>query len=141
MTNIKEEISTLSSYEGIVGSWGYEVVDQQGFGDYQGDIAFMLRDGERVGYIVIGYGSCSGCDHLQSILDNLFYKTEEEQLEGLRTYRDQLKDDISWFDSWDALHAEVTGSSFNGNDWYWFDEDLMHYIKSVSAELARQAKA
>lgn len=141
MTNIKEEISALSSYEGIVESWGYEVVDQQGFGDYQGDIVFVLRDGERVGYIVIGYGSCSGCDYLQNILDDLFYKTKEETLEGLRTYRDQLKDDISWFDSWDALHAEVTGTASNGNDWYWFDEDLMHYIKSVSAELARRAKA
>jgi hypothetical protein len=44
--------------------------------DYQGDSRVLYQDGENFGYLVFGWGSCSGCDALQGCnsikdLDNL----------------------------------------------------------------------
>ena len=53
------------TYGEIVKSFGYEVVAEEDFGDFQGDFCYILKDGNRIGYLIVGYGSCSGCDALQ----------------------------------------------------------------------------
>lgn len=54
-----------TTYGDIINSFGYEVVIEKDFGDYQGDFCYILKDGNRIGYLIVGYGSCSGCDALQ----------------------------------------------------------------------------
>lgn len=61
---IKDNYGT--NYGEIVESFGYEIVDSEVFGDYQGDYCYILRNEDTIGYVVIGYGSCSGCDALQA---------------------------------------------------------------------------
>lgn len=56
-----------TDYEELVGSWGHEVLSFDTIGSYQGDHLVLLRDGDRYGIVVIGYGSCSGCDALQAV--------------------------------------------------------------------------
>ena len=34
--------------------------------DYQGDSRVLYEDGDRVGFLKFGWGSCSGCDALQA---------------------------------------------------------------------------
>lgn len=58
-------------------------VDQD---DYQGDSWVLFRDGDRFGYLQFGWGSCSGCDALQSCSN--YYEIE--------TLRDSLVTQIRW---------------------------------------------
>jgi len=54
--------------------------------DYQGDSRLLFKDGERYGYLIFGWGSCSGCDALQACCD-------ESEVEKLRY---QLLHEIKW---------------------------------------------
>lgn len=40
---------------------------QASIGDYQGEDHYLLRKGDRWQHINLGYGSCSSCDHWQSL--------------------------------------------------------------------------
>lgn len=53
-------------YAPIIDSLAPAVVVRVDDDDYSGDTRVLLRDGERWGFVVIGWGSCSGCDALQS---------------------------------------------------------------------------
>lgn len=56
--------SDLYDYEPLLKTLG-EIVVQVDDDEYQGDSYLVLRDGERFGYLIFGWGSCSGCDWLQ----------------------------------------------------------------------------
>lgn len=56
-------------YDDIVMSFGYEIVLETSHGDYQGDLFYLLKDGDKYGFLNVGYGSCSGCDVLHSSID------------------------------------------------------------------------
>lgn len=61
--------------------------------DYQGDSRLLYRDGDRVGLLIFGWGSCSGCDALQGC-------RSVAEIEELRAH---LVDKILWFESeWHA---------------------------------------
>lgn len=69
---------------------------------YQGDSRVLYQDGERIGYLQFGWGSCSGCDSLQacnsySMIDALI---------------DELRTDIKWFDT-----KAAALSWFKSHDW------------------------
>lgn len=76
-------------YQQLIDSFG-TVLIQTDSNDYQGD-TFALLTGEdsRLGFLVFGWGSCSGCDALQACNTN-------EEVAGLRN---ELLDSIRWFDS------------------------------------------
>jgi len=85
-----EERYYCYSNSGLVESFEVEVVHEDQVGDYQGDDLFILRDGERYGFLSVGYGSCSGCDYLEGLGNDLQKVTE---------YRDELWEDIEWKES------------------------------------------
>lgn len=75
------------SYEELIESFGVETLLTAELGDYSGDYLTILRDNlGRFGFLSFGYGSCSGCDSLQSC----------ESLEEVVTLRDQLWEDTHW---------------------------------------------
>ena len=51
-------------YENIVSCFG-EIRIELHDDDYQGDERYLLEKNGKYGYIIIGFGSCSGCDWLQ----------------------------------------------------------------------------
>ena len=53
-------------YAELINAFGYEVVSVKDSGDYQGDYFYILRNGSSFGWLVFGYGSCSGCDSMQA---------------------------------------------------------------------------
>ena len=47
-------------------SLGIEILEWVTFGIYQGDYAVIVKKDKTLGFVVIGYGSCSGCDALEA---------------------------------------------------------------------------
>lgn len=85
------------SYEELIESLGVEIYRQKTFGSYQGDVVMILKDTysnnreyvTRYGFLIFGYGSCSGCDSLRACSS---FKDVEE-------IRNQLESQIKWFDN------------------------------------------
>jgi hypothetical protein len=75
------------AYDDIVNDFGADVIDTARLGDYSGDILYLLRSGDQIGLLEVGYGSCSGCDALESALPSV---TEVQNL------ADSLFDSIIW---------------------------------------------
>lgn len=76
-------------YDELIASFEYEVLGQLDTGSYQGDTQVLLRDGDRYGYLLFGWGSCSGCDAMADCR-NVAQATE---------LRDELVAGITWFDT------------------------------------------
>lgn len=73
-------------YYRLVESMGYEILIWTDVGQYQGDSLVLLRNGERYGILVFGWGSCTVCDALQSCKNY-------EEIEALRS---SLHESIVW---------------------------------------------
>ena len=84
-------------YEALIDELGYERLITVSDDDYQGDSYMLLRDGETYGYLVFGWGSCSGCDALQAC------ETHEE-VEELKM---ELEQAIYWGESLEDVKAYV----------------------------------
>jgi hypothetical protein len=116
--------SEYADYDEIVRSWGFEVLAFDTCGDYQGDHVALLADGERRGFIVIGYGSCSGCDELDAAKP----ADEDGDWSGVERIREELRGEIHWEPTAtvlaDYIEADIGKSGANGTEWYWYDEDV-----------------
>ena len=63
---VGEDDYSFPSYQRLVESYGYEVLDSISLGSYQGDIVMVVGNmAGQYGLLVTGYGSCSGCDALE----------------------------------------------------------------------------
>lgn len=115
------------SYDQIIKSFGHAIMDKETFGDYQGDYVYILKNkhtGE-IGYIVIGYGSCSGCDRLQSAYDDHWHNKDEEcdcDWEELIHLRDSIESGIHW---------EAPENRLIGNDWWLYDKELYEWLSKA----------
>lgn len=109
-------------YQPMLDSMGHDILVQVDQGDYQGDSWLLLRDGERVGYLEFGWGSCSGCDALQAA-------SSYEDLEKLRA---SIYSGTRWFAS--AAEALVW---FNTHDWEldWASDDRGRFIDRAKTQL------
>lgn len=104
--------SAPGDYQPLLKSFGYEIAVQVDDKDYSGDSRLLLKDGARLGILIFGWGSCSGCDALQRC--NSFAEIDE-----LRT---ELFDQIKWFDSKQEALSYVRGHDWEG-DYGWRSGD------------------
>ena len=109
------------SYDTIIKSFGYKYKSEW-IGSYQGDIAAVFKDGKRKGYLVIGYGSCSGCDELESIKPWCYHNDEECTCDWseVEKYRKSLMKSIRW---------NIPLPERDGNDWWAYDNEVMDWLK------------
>ena len=124
-----------ASYGRMVESWGFKVLNFSTVGSYQGDHLVLLADGARRGFLVIGYGSCSGCDALQAA-EPWGYDDDEADWTDLVKLSDQLRDEIEWRDSGADMAAYLSGLD-PANAW-WLHEDespaiIRRYVSEVLA--------
>jgi len=69
---------------------GISILAWEVFGSYQGDYAAIVHQGNRFGFVVIGYGSCSGCDALEGLQP----WDDEELTEQAQTELNELIDGV-----------------------------------------------
>ena len=115
----------FASYEGIVESWGYEVVGWETFGDYQGDYFVLLRDGDRWGFVSIGYGSCSGCDALEAAC--------EDGPSVVEALSEELRTSVRWGSAADL--AEFFSSEVAQRQWWSFERGVRPLLEGWAERL------
>ena len=126
----KSEFSSKEFYESDYGplleSMGWTILLKVDDQDYQGDSRVLFRDGNRYGFLIFGWGSCSGCDALQAC--DTF--EEAEQL------RNRLVHDTEWYDSKENCLRRI-----NTKDWEldhsWHAEETKQFIIKAKALLSK----
>ena len=84
----EEGYSFLYDYKPMINAIGNPII-QVWDDDYQGDIRVMFEKDGKYGYLVIGFGSCSGCDALQAC----------ENYEDAQVLFNSFLSNTKWFDS------------------------------------------
>lgn len=111
------------NYQPIIENLGHIAV-QVDDDDYQGDTRILYHNGGNIGYLNFGWGSCSGCDALQSC----------DSYEEIQELMDSLCSDVKWFGSkLDALEY------FENKDWEleysWHANEQKRFIEEVKQYL------
>ena len=106
-------------YDDVVSCFG-NIVVQVDDEDYSGDARYLLEKDGKYGYIIIGFGSCSGCDWL------LGCDTEAEK-ESLIF---DIKNDIKWFDNLSDLQRYVSKKDWE-LEYSWRAEETKDFINKV----------
>lgn len=106
-------------YQPIIDEIG-NVLIQVDDNDYQGDSRVLYEKDGKYGYLIFGWGSCSGCDSLQACNNT---KDIQELIDG-------LVNDVTWFDSLEELQKH-----FSGKDWEleycWQADETKDFIAKV----------
>lgn len=90
-----------SDYQQILNEIG-EILIQIDDNDYQGDSRVFYEKDGKYGYLIFGWGSCSGCDALQGC----------NTVEELQNLANGLEHSTRWFDSISEVQEY-----FNKKDW------------------------
>lgn len=104
-------VSPYPDYITLIESTGTTVVLSEEVGSYQGDYYLLLTEAStpenpaRIGFLVFGYGSCSGCDALEAASSSI------KDLDDLR--RD-LYNDIEWRTSPAELAKRLKEKDWDG---------------------------
>ncbi len=120
----KDNACDFYDYDPIIRSFG-EVLVQVEDNDYSGDTRVLLKNGDRYGFLVIGWGSCSGCDALRAC--DTFAKVDEliNDIEG----------GIKWFDTLaEAKTYIANGDERSGSFYTHCDEWIEFQIKVAELE-------
>lgn len=105
------------SYDGIVETQG-EIIKDWTLGHYQGDYVYLLKNGDKYAFTVIGYGSCSGCDALEGCGND----------EEFNELKDAIVSGIVWGakqDVYDYVNNQ------EANRWYFHEEDWVEIRKEI----------
>ena len=79
-----EYYSPPMSYDEIVATQG-EILKDWVIGDWQGDYVYLLKNNDWYSLVVVGYGSCSGCDALEGCEnDEEFESLKQSILNNIR---------------------------------------------------------
>lgn len=111
-------------YQPMLEAFGTIVV-QHDDNDYQGDSRVLYDCNGRIGHLIFGWGSCSGCDALQAC-------GNYTELQGLC---DELQDDIQWFDTYSEALEWFLGHDWQGDYGY---ESNRPYIDQAVEYLQRK---
>lgn len=108
-----------SDYQPIIDEFG-EVLIQVDDSDYQGDTRVLYKKNGKFGYLIFGWGSCSGCDSLQAC----------RTIQEIEALMGGLENDIIWFDTLEDLQKH-----FREKDWEleyaWHHEETKEFIQKV----------
>lgn len=122
-----KEITEISdNYDMLVDSFGIESLIHVDDDDYQGSTYILLRDGNRYGILIFGWGSCSGCDTLQDITDN---RNKIQVLKDLNEYRDEMYDSITWRSRHEMIDY-ISAKDFK-LEWYGHSSGGLRFIKEL----------
>lgn len=112
--------SKYLTYDDIIKSFGVKVVGEFHDGSYQGDSYYVVKDGERFGYISFAYGSCSVCDALLWCGHNLC---------KINKLADEIYNGIIWHDSRESLRKWAEERDWEGScfgRWYKIKEMVLN---------------
>lgn len=111
--------SCIYDYQPILEEIG-KILIQVDDDSYQGDSRVLFEKNGKYGYLIFGWGSCSGCDALQACRD----------FDEVQELVDQLENDVRWFDTIEDLQKY-----FREKDWEveygWYYEKTREFVDKV----------
>jgi hypothetical protein len=111
----------IYDYDLIAPLYGLPVLYSWTENSYQGDAFFILQgDDGRLGLLMYGYGSCSGCDSLQAC-------TTTQDVADLAN---QMFADTRWFDDKDAMRAYIDSDDAKLYSWWTSDRGIITAIRN-----------
>jgi len=117
------EPSCESDYDPIIDSIGAPVIKVSD-DEYQGDTRILFQGAIGFGHLIIGWGSCSGCDALQAC----------ESWQEIADLRNRLDDAVIWLPQ-DQMLAWFRNHDWGG-DWSANDEKTIEYRKACELLLS-----
>lgn len=112
-------------YDELVNSFEVETLLEVSDNNYQGDTRYLLRDGDRYGILIFGWGSCSGCDALQACT------TVADAVE----LRDELWESVHWEPDLSAMSRYVHDKDWS-LDYSYHASATREFIEAVKKLLA-----
>jgi hypothetical protein len=105
-------------YNPLLESFNYDIILKVDEYDYQGDsiVIFYNNENNKYGYLIFGWGSCSGCDSLQAC--NSYQEVEELRID--------IHNRIIWFDTLELLREWINKHDYEGD---YTDSDLVQRFK------------
>lgn len=88
--------------------------------DYQGDTRVLYNNDGKIGYLLFGWGSCSGCDALQGC----------ETIDEVQELCNELESSIRWFDTAEDAIKWFNEHDWKG-DWSWYTNEGKHFVHEV----------
>lgn len=114
-------------YQPMIEAFG-KIAIQVDDADYQGETRVLYDNNGKIGHLIFGWGSCSGCDALQAC----------RNLEDVQELCNELENDIKWFDNAnDALEWFKT-HDWKG-DYVWRQKEFHEYFEKSIAYLSEKA--
>jgi hypothetical protein len=112
------------SYDTLVSCFG-EIVVAVADNDYQGDTRYLVRGADgRWGVVIVGWGSCSGCDALQACSKPKDYAE----------LRDSIGAGATWFDTAAACATYLTDKDWEAS--YLREAETRDFVEQCLAALA-----
>lgn len=118
-----------SDYEPLLASFGYDILLQLDDEDYSGDSYLVFKDDKqnRIGYLIFGWGSCSGCDALQAC--NSYMEIDKLRIE--------LYKQIKWFKTPEEMLKYFNEKDWK-EEWFYHDETGTKFVKKAIEILKKE---
>ena len=113
-------------YDPMLKAFG-KIVIQVDDHDYQGDSRLLYDEYGRIGYLMFGWGSCSGCDALQAC----------DTIDEVQELCDELQDSIKWFDDKKSALEWFENHDWEG-DFSYHDENTKKFIQMAKIYLLEE---
>lgn len=119
-----------TTYADLLVASGLTIEVSEEFGDYQGDAIAVVKDEDgRLGIAVWGYGSCSGCDHLQNIamgFDDDFWIAADK-------YAQEMRDSAVWANDGESLQELAARRLVAGEgDWWMYEDEMKEWVLKLA---------
>lgn len=112
------------SYGKMVEEWGYKKLLMKDIGSYEGDWLVLVQDGGMFGFVSFGYGSCSGCDELESIS---YAADKEKAAKEYREFREGLRTKIIWKSKQNMIDW-LKDRDVQETKFYWYESEAVEVL-------------
>lgn len=115
---------SADNYTEVLRSLGLRFLAAKDLGYYQGDWVGLIHDDDanRFGLVIIGYGSCSGCDEWYAA------ETIERKLEIIQ----KIVAGVKWFDSLDLAKVYINDATIQETQWHSHEEGWSEFLADVA---------
>lgn len=119
----------ISEYEPMITAFG-NVVFMVEDNAYQGDTRVLYDNDGKIGHLIFGWGSCTGCDALQGC----------KSIEEVQELCNELENDIMWFDTREEALKYFETHDWEG-DWSWYHDETHTYVELAIKYLKGETNA
>lgn len=117
-------MAKYTSYDDMINHMCDEILFEENTGEYQGDLYYVLRQGDQYGLAIIGYGSCSGCDAYKACVSD----------EDFETLFDNIRNSIRWFPDHKSMLTYILNDENKSSNWWMNEKEIPGKMKNFLEE-------